>query len=132
MEWQRTTLMLSTKTGPAPISALVCQSLAVHVMLADDVPEPCEANGWCVSWAPLGLRMSYGMRTWESEAAAVQFAEALLGTGLDWSRWFSEWGRRDYQVPRELANRFGSEQARLGHMLKPGILVRPAAGGETL
>lgn len=124
MGWQKTRLTISTKGGPYDIEAVRMGQLAVHPMVDGDEEGRTKLSpdlGWAICFADMGLRMSYGGRTWRDMGSAMLFVEELLRFQDDWSAWFA--GR---DPPRHLGERFGIIQGRMESMLTPGVEILPA------
>jgi hypothetical protein len=91
--WERRYITASTVEGPIEIEASVYGDLAVHRMINDP--------GWCFSYVPRGLRVSFGYRVFASEVAAMEMVETIYPFTNNWSTWF------DPPIPEQLRLRVG-------------------------
>jgi hypothetical protein len=112
--WNRMPLTISTIKGPVEIDAHHYGTLAVHRMYGDE--------GWCISYAPKGLRMSSDGRVFVTCEAAMAMVEQLYPLTNDWASFF------DNPTPDHLRHAFNDAHDKAderGDFLST-ITVRPA------
>lgn len=88
-DWQAGEIVLSTKLGPFPISAEIKGQLAVHSMIdADEAGKLIIAEGFTISHAAKGLRISCDYRVFRTAEAAKRVADRINGLKGNWDDFF--------------------------------------------
>ena len=97
-------ITLSTIHGAIQVVAYQVGPLAVHPMLADDLPLRCDpSNGYAISIASKGYRLSYHGRTFKGAAAAIAFARALCAETTAWELCYqSDWPEQLKEIWKRL------------------------------